>query len=288
MKVQLWGTRGSVPTPRATATRYGGNTSCVSVRTTPRSLVVLDAGTGICSLNAELDDALDRVDILLSHLHMDHIIGLGFFSALFRPGLDVHLWGPSSVTLRLGQRLARYLSPPLFPVRLRDLPCRLSLHDVPEGGFAVPGLVVTSARVCHPGPTVGYRLDDGEGVLTYLSDHEPALGARSFPDTPVWTSGHDLAADADVLIHDAQYTDAEYATRIGWGHSTFEHAVLFARSCGVGELILFHHDPSHDDVDLDAMHRAVIEGADSTMKIVSGREGQTFTLGTDAGAEVAI
>ena len=219
MRARLWGTRGSLPTPSRSAVGYGGNTSCVAVQTDDDNLVILDAGTGIAALGAELPGGLDRIDILLTHLHMDHIIGLGFFAGLFRPGLEVHLWGPRSTALSLGRRLTRYLSPPLFPVRLRDLPCRLILHDVPDGTFDVPGLKVTSAMVCHPGPTVGYRLDDGSGTLTYLPDHEPALGARHFPDPPAWTSGFDLAAGVDVLIHDAQYSDAEYAERPGWGHS---------------------------------------------------------------------
>ena len=140
--VRFWGTRGSVPTPGPATQRFGGNTSCVEVRADDRdSIVVLDAGTGIRALGATLPPDARRVDILLSHLHMDHIIGLGFFAGLFRPGLEVHIWGPSSTVLPLRARLTRYLSPPLFPVRLRDLPCRLTLHDVPLGTFEVPGNV---------------------------------------------------------------------------------------------------------------------------------------------------
>jgi len=166
--VRFWGTRGSVPTPGPATQRFGGNTSCVEVRAAELdSIVVLDAGTGICALGATLPADLRRVDILLSHLHMDHIIGLGFFAGLFRPGLEVHIWGPSSTVLPLRARLTRYLSPPLFPVRLRDLPCRLTLHDIPLGTFEVPGMSVTAALVCHPGPTVGYRLDDGTSTLEF-------------------------------------------------------------------------------------------------------------------------
>ena len=185
---------------------------------------------------------------------MDHIIGLGFFAGLFRPGLEVHIWGPSSTVLPLRARLTRYLSPPLFPVRLRDLPCRLTLHDVPLGTFEVPGMSVTAALVCHPGPTVGYRLDDGTSTLVYLSDHEPALGARRFPDLPRWTSGFDLAYGADVLIHDAQYADDEYQHHLGWGHSSISQAIAFAVQAGVRHLVGFHHDPWHDDDTLDALY----------------------------------
>ena len=162
--------------------RYGGNTSCVEVCSDdPTHVVVLDAGTGVCALGAAWDPTVSRVDVLLSHLHIDHILGLGFFSALFQAGLEVHIWGPASTTQPLRERLSRYLSPPLFPVRLRDLPCRLSLHDVPLGRFEIPGFAVRSALCATPGPTVGYRLEDQHGSLAYVPDHEPALGVREFP-----------------------------------------------------------------------------------------------------------
>jgi phosphoribosyl 1,2-cyclic phosphodiesterase len=278
MNVRLWGTRGSLPTPGPETERYGGNTACIEVSgSVPDHVIVLDAGSGIRAFGAALAPTLERVDVLLSHLHMDHILGLGFFAALFRPGLDVHIWGPSSATLGLHDRLGRYLSPPLFPVRLRDLPCRLTLHDVPLGTFDLPGMEVTAALVCHPGPTVGYRLDDGGAVLAYLPDHEPALGARRFPEAPRWTSGYRLAAEADVLVHDAQYDADEYQARLGWGHSTVDHALAFAEATGVRELVAFHHDPAHDDRHLDAAYGASQLGAHSFV-VSAAREGTTFEV----------
>ena len=185
MKLRLWGTRGSLPTPGLGTERYGGNTACIEVRgDDPTQVIVLDAGSGIRLLGMALPRSVLRVHLLLSHLHMDHILGLGFFSPLFRREMEVHIWGPSSATLGLGDRLARYLSPPLFPVRLNELACQLVLHDVPLGTFELPGVQVTAALVCHPGPTVGYRIDDGRSVLAYLPDHEPALGARPYPGAP--------------------------------------------------------------------------------------------------------
>lgn len=271
MNVRFWGTRGSVPTPGVSTQRYGGNTSCVEVQTAERDcLVVLDAGTGICPLGTTIGPGLRRVDVLLSHLHMDHILGLGFFAGLFIPDLDVHLWGPSSTTLALRGRLTRYLSPPLFPVRLRDLPCRLTVHDVPLGTFEVPGLEVTAGLVCHPGPTVGYRLNDGQITLAYLSDHEPALGVRRFPDAARWTSGFSLAHGADVLIHDAQYSDEEYPHHVGWGHSSLGQATAFAALSGVSHLVGFHHDPWHDDDTLDELYAPYVDGA---MQVTAAREG---------------
>jgi ribonuclease BN (tRNA processing enzyme) len=244
-------------------------------------VVVLDAGSGIRPLGASLPTSVERVDVLLSHLHMDHILGLGFFDPLFRPDMEVHIWGPSSATLGLRDRLIRYLSPPLFPVRLGELPCELVLHDVPLGTFDLPTLQVTAALVCHPGPTVGYRIDDGRSVLVYLPDHEPALGARPYPDAPRWTSGYDIARGADLLVHDAQYDDDEYAAHLGWGHSTIRHAVAFAETAGVRHLLAFHHDPTHDDRHLDAAY-APGELGETSFTITPAREGATVEVGATA------
>ncbi len=264
MRVEFWGVRGSLPTAGPTTMRYGGNTSCVAVRTSRGNLVVLDAGTGIAALGRSLGHE-QRVDILLTHLHLDHIQGLGFFGPLFDPDTEVHIWGPASPTSDLRTRLTRYLSPPLFPVGLRDLPCRLHLHDSTLGAFELPGLAARAALVCHPGPTVGYRLASEEGSLAYLPDHEPALGVRDFPEDCAWTSGWGLARNADLLIHDAQYNEAEYAARVGWGHSTLANAVAFSQLARARQLVAFHHDPAHDDAFLDAF----AEGHD----VVIAREG---------------
>ncbi len=253
MRVRLWGTRGSVASPGPETVRYGGNTSCVEVRGAGGTRLILDAGTGIRRLGATLGPEAGRVDLLLTHLHLDHIQGLGFFRPLDQPGQEVHIWGPPSMTLDLRARLTRYFSPPLFPIRLRELPCRLTLHDVPADGFEIGGLRITASLVCHPGSTVGYRITDGVTSLAYLPDHELALGVREFPISAEWTSGMDLAEGADLLIHDAQYTPAEYAQRAGWGHSAITDTVRFGVMAGVKRLVTFHHDPSHDDETLDRL-----------------------------------
>ena len=252
MKLRLWGTRGSIASPGPDTLRYGGNTSCVEVRAADGSVLVLDAGTGIRRLGAELAGSGARVDLLLTHLHMDHIQGLGFFAPLYEDGREVHVWGPASTTMNLRERLARYLSPPLFPVRLRELPSRLFLHNVPFGDFEVGAVRVRAELVCHPGPTVGYRIDDGAATCAYLPDHEPALGWRRFPGESAWMSGYRLADGVDVLVHDTQYTADEYADHVGWGHSTIEQTMAFARASRARTLVTFHHDPAHPDALLDA------------------------------------
>ena len=276
----LWGTRGSLATPGPDTARYGGNTSCVAVQGEQGTRVVLDAGTGIRRLGGAIDASVRRIDILLTHLHMDHIQGLGFFAPLYRPQTEVHIWGPASTDLSLQARIRRYLSPPLFPVSLRELPCQLHLHELGQAEFDIGEFRVTSARVCHPGPTVGYRIADSRRrVVTYLPDHEPALGPRPFPSVPrEWTSGGALAGDADLLIHDSQYSSHEYRDRVGWGHSSLTHVLDFARLAGARHVVPFHHDPSHSDAELDRLMSEAIDAFKPTFRITPGREGTTFDL----------
>ena len=278
MKATFWGTRGSLATPGVETVAYGGNTSCVQVVNETGNMLVLDAGTGIRRLGVTIPEDTPRVDVLLSHLHIDHIQGLGFFDCLYREGFEVHIWGPASTTMGLRARLSRYLSPPLFPVRLRDLPCELTLHDVPLGRYEIPGFVVHSALVSHPAPTVGYRLEADGVTLTYLSDHEPALGVHAFPPPPEWTSGYDLAHRADLLIHDTQYTEEEYETRVGWGHSTVDHAVAFAAAVEAKAYAPFHYDPTHDDAARDAMLAEAAAALDGRCQVIPAREGDTVVV----------
>lgn len=280
MQIQLWGTRGSLATPGPATARYGGNTSCVGVIGSEGTVLVLDAGTGIRPLGASLPASLKRVDILLTHLHMDHVQGLGFFAPLYQPDFEVHIWGPASATLSLQARLVRYLSPPLFPVHLSELPCLLHFHAVPCGAVEIGEFQVEAGMVCHPGPTVGYRIRNSKGrVLTYMPDHEPALGNPDFPNLPRdWTSGADLATGADLLIHDSQYSASEYSRHTGWGHSSLVQTIQFARLCEVNRLVSFHHDPNHVDSDLDRITAESIAAVNPSFNVTGGMEGAIFTL----------
>lgn len=276
MKVKLNGTRGSVGRAGPTTLRYGGDTSSVEVTRDDGSVLILDAGSGV--VHADSANATSgRIDILLTHLHMDHIQGLGFFQPLFEPDVEVHMWGPVSTTKPLNARLARYLSPPLFPVRLRDLPS-VTVHDLAPGVVEIGSFTVAADFVVHPGQTYGFRIETGGKTLAYLPDHEPALGLGRLPSDPRWTSGYDLAADADVLIHDAQYTDTEYPDRVGWGHSTLEQAVDFAEMANVGRLVTFHHEPAHSDEQIDAHHAEVRRRRASALRFDAGLAGQTIQV----------
>ena len=277
MIVQLWGTRGSLASSGPETVRYGGNTASVQIVGSDGTILALDAGTGIRRLGAAIDPSVERVDILLTHLHMDHIQGLGFFAPFFRRSGEIHVWGPASATIELRTRLTRYLSPPLFPVRIRDLDAHVFLHDAPDEPLHIGGFEVVAQHVIHPGPTVGYRISADGASVAYLPDHEPALGARQFPEEPRWTSGFDLAAGVDLLIHDGQYSDDERAARIGWGHSSVTQAVAFAELAKARRLVLFHHDPSHGDAVLDELTVHARARA-ATVEVVAGREGDRYDL----------
>jgi phosphoribosyl 1,2-cyclic phosphodiesterase len=277
VKVTFWGTRGSIASAGPATQRYGGNTACAQVVAADGTLLILDAGSGIRALGDVMAPDTERVDILLTHLHMDHIQGLGFFGPMFRPGVAVHVWGPPSATLDLRARLSRYLSPPLFPVRLRDLTSRVELHNAPEQPTRIGPFDVTAAAIVHPGPTVGYRVVEDGTSLVYLPDHEPALGDSPFPGAPAWTSGHDLAAGADLLIHDAQYFPEERRDRIGWGHSSWIEAARFAQLVGARRMACFHHDPAHDDPTIDRLVEATAAMADG-VDVFGAREGQTISV----------
>jgi phosphoribosyl 1,2-cyclic phosphodiesterase len=277
LRITFWGTRGSIASPGPSTQGYGGNTACVQVIADDGTCLILDAGTGIRALGDALPGDIARIDVLLSHLHMDHIQGLGFFGPFFTPGREIHVWGPPSTTEDLRARLSRYLSPPLFPVRLRDVESRLELHNAPSEPTQIGAFEVTAATIIHPGPTVGYRITENGASMAYLSDHEPALGVEGFPDAPVWTSGHDLAAGVGVLVHDGQFSDAERRSRVGWGHSSTVEAAGFARQAGARRLVCFHHDPSHDDEAVDRLVEEAAAVADGVL--VSGaREGVSLQV----------
>jgi phosphoribosyl 1,2-cyclic phosphodiesterase len=268
VRARLWGTRGSIAVSSADTVRYGGNTAAVELLCAGGRIVVLDGGSGIRAMATHPDSAT-RVDILLSHLHMDHVQGLPFFTPLLDPEVEVHVWGPVSTTRTLRERITRYLSPPLFPVRVRELP-NVFFHDVLPGSFQLGSISVTADLICHPGATLGYRLEEEGSILAYMPDHEPALGNPSFPDSPEWTSGYALAEGVDVLIHDAQYNDAEYSAKVGWGHSSITHLHAFAEMTRPRRLVTFHHDPSHSDEALDDLHERLRGNLSDEIELVAG------------------
>ena len=254
MNVRIWGCRGSLASPGPATVAYGGNTSCVEVRLDDGTVLVLDAGSGMRCLGSAMGVRPGvPVHILLTHLHLDHLQGLPFFGPFWQEGEEMHVWGPPSPTHDLASRVATLFSPPLFPVHLADVPSNPTFHDVPEEAWTIGPATVSACNVAHNGPTIGYRIECGGRSLAYIPDHEPWLGVGADTLEPSWISGYGVADGVDVLLHDAQYFEDEYDTHVGWGHSSVAHVVALAKAAGVRQLVLFHHDPSHSDEDLERL-----------------------------------
>jgi phosphoribosyl 1,2-cyclic phosphodiesterase len=247
VRLKVWGCRGSLPTPGAETVGYGGNTSCIEVCLDDGTVLVFDAGTGIVELGLELARRGDRnVQLLLTHLHLDHLEGLRFFAPMWDPEVELDIWGPPSPVSSLPERIARSFSPPLFPIDLHDVPANVRFRDVPREALELGGAVIYADLVLHPGPTLGFRIEADGSTLAYIPDHEPAFaGVKG--RTRDWISGAGIAEEVDLLLHDAQYSAEEYKERVGWGHSSVDDAVGFAYAVEARRLVLFHHEPRHED-----------------------------------------
>lgn len=245
------------------------------------SEIVLDAGTGIRPLGAAMGGRGRRLHILLTHLHLDHIQGLMFFPPFFDPEVEITVWGPPAAGRALRKRLARYMSNPLSPIEIGELPARVTFRDVPPEAWRIGAIELRASLVSHRGPTLGYRLSENGTSRAYLPDHEPALGQDLAAIPAGWISGHVLAHGASLLIHDGQYSEDEYRAHRGWGHSSISDALAFASRCRVQRLLLAHHDPWHDDSFLEALDREASDrwarlGQDGPVTL--GREGDVFGL----------
>ncbi len=253
-RVRFWGVRGSLPTPGTRTVRFGGNTSCVEVRAGERVLI-LDSGTGIVGLGKSLEPRrAQEVDFLMSHLHWDHIQGFPFFDPAFRRDALLRIHGNTKFAESFEEAFAAQMGGAYHPVPFRSLPARIEFVNVGHGEKLDldAQVAVTMADLDHPGGSIGYRIEHGGRSVVYATDHEHF----TFVDPNLIA----LARGADVLIYDAMYTDDEYLGnvgfhRVGWGHSTWQYAARTAIEAGVKQLVLFHHDPAHDDACLEAIER---------------------------------
>jgi phosphoribosyl 1,2-cyclic phosphodiesterase len=279
MRLKIWGCRGSVPTPGPDTVRFGGNTSCIEVSLPDGPVIVLDAGTGIIQLGLELAQrGVRRLHLLMTHLHLDHLEGLRFFAPLWDDRVKLDIWGPPSPLLSLRERISRSFSPPLFPIDLRHVPAQVTFRNVPREPWSIDGASLAADLVAHPGPTVGFRIETGGSRFAYLPDHEPALVGIA-GRTRDWISGASIAADVDLLVHDAQYFEDEYEERIGWGHSSVADAVAFTQAVGARRLVLFHHEPRHGDGSLARLEdRAQALAGGNGVEPTLAREGMVMEL----------
>ncbi len=255
MRLHLCGTRGSTPAPGPEFVRYGGHTSCVAIARdgeVPR--LVIDAGTGLRRVWRLLDGLPFRGSILLGHLHWDHTHGLPFFRGGDDPDAEVDVYLPAQGG-DPEEVLARGMSPPHFPIRPSQLRGDWRFSALEEGEHMIEGFQVQAREIPHKGGrTFGYRISDGSAIVAYLSDHHPyGLGPGPSGLGEYHEAARFLADGVDLLIHDAQYTAEEFPARVDFGHSAVEYAVGLAEVCGVGALLLFHHDPPRTDAEIDAI-----------------------------------
>jgi diguanylate cyclase (GGDEF)-like protein len=291
MQVRFWGTRGSIATPGGTTAVYGGNTSCTEVRAGDGTVIVLDCGTGARELGLHLVRTMPqpmRLHLFIGHTHWDHIQGFPFFVPAFLPGAELNVYAPIGFQRSLEDAMAGQMEYAYFPVKLRELRSRIHYTELDEGFLRVGDVLVETQYLNHTAPTIAYRLSSGGATVAYMTDHEP------FWSVPGRVSQHPgderhiaFMRGADLVIHDAQYTEAEYRGKVGWGHSPLEYAVDAALAAGVRRLVLFHHDPQHDDaaverIESHARARAAAHGPG--LDVLAAREGLELEVRGDGRA----
>ena len=291
MRVRFWGARGSLAKPGPSTLRYGGNTSCVEVRTAAGTLIVIDCGTGLHGLGQALASAQKpsmKGHVLISHTHWDHIQGIPFFAPFFIPQAEWDIYGPKGIGRSLRDSLAGQMQYAYFPVALDQLDAKIRYHELVEGTFQIDDVTVRTRYLNHPALTVAYRLEADGAAIVYASDHEPH--SRHLATGKGQMLGEDLRhceflADADLVIHDAQYTSEEYPSKLGWGHSTVEYALAVGRVAGAKRLALTHHDPLRSDDALDRLvEKARADLSDIALEVFAAAEGQILDLSGEGNA----
>ncbi|PYO20978.1 MAG: hypothetical protein DMD85_15510, partial [Candidatus Rokuibacteriota bacterium] len=268
-----------------------GNTSCTEVRTPDGTLIVLDCGTGARELGLHLTQTLKpplHLHLFIGHTHWDHIQGFPFFVPAFVPGVELNVYAPLGFQQSLEEAMAGQMEYSYFPVKLRDLRSRIHFTELEEGFFRVGDVLVETQYLNHTAPTIAYRITSGRATIAYVTDHEPFWkpedGVLHHPGNQRHIA---FMKDADLVIHDAQYSEEEYLQRVGWGHSTVEYAVDVAMEAGARRVALFHHDPTHDDAAMEALEaraKARAQAAGSRMEVFAAREGLELTLTGDGRA----
>src|SRR5262245_19090728 len=281
MYVRFWGTRGCIPVPGPRTTIFGGNTPCVEIRTDSEVRLILDCGTGIRELGLELLQSQHsyRLFLLIGHAQWDHIQGFPFFAPAFESGTELHIFGPRGLQDRLEELLAGQAPRPDFPLKLKDLPSRVRCTELEESSFEIDGIQIQTQYSNHTTPTIGYRISDGLTTIAYIPDHEP-FGALTFTNArlsdPRDQRHVQFMKDANLIIHDAQYSAAEYPDKRGHGHSPVEYVTDVAIQANAERLALFHHDPAREDAAVlhfeeIACARAAVYG--SNIEILAAAEG---------------
>jgi ribonuclease BN (tRNA processing enzyme) len=282
VKLTFFGVRGSCPCSSEQQRRYGGNTSCVLVEVDGEPPLLLDLGTGLREVGCHLrerqatGDGPFRATALLTHLHYDHVLGLPFFSPLRDPGARLDIHGPSQPDGDLGEVLSGMVRPPFFPISMDEFKGEMRGHAIDGSAeLTVGGIEITARPVPHVGPTLGFRIEAEGRSVAYVSDHQAPVDRRQVDKQVL-----ELCDRADLVVHDAQYTDDEFEALAGWGHSTADYAVRVAGESGARRLMMFHHDPAHSDGQIDRMLDGARQAAERyRCDVAAASEGATLDLG---------
>lgn len=286
LHLRFWGTRGSIPAPGPDTVRYGGNTPCVEVRTETGWLIILDAGTGMRELGRSLIAGADGSeiagDIFLTHAHWDHIQGIPFFAPIFQHGNRFTIWGSKTLETSIDRVIRDQMSPVVFPVTFDGLSAQIDFREIAEERHDGNGYEVKAFAVQHPGGALGYRFsgaDKSGGSFVYISDNELGSSA-AYSTRDGWRNELvEFIRGATLLVHDSTYTADEYEAHRGWGHSTYDDAVMLALDAGVEELVLFHHKPERSDAELDqCLERAreLVASRGGTLRVTAAAEGMSL------------
>jgi phosphoribosyl 1,2-cyclic phosphodiesterase len=275
VEVTFYGVRGSCPCPSDANRRYGGNTACVALIVGGEAPIIFDLGTGLRAFgDTQPLDGTFKGTALLTHIHWDHVQGLPFFPPVDRVGARLDVFGPQQEQGSLADVFDGFIRPPYFPVTCSELRGDIIFHDVLKDDVVLGSAQIMVRPVPHCGPTVGYRVEWAGATVTYISDHQAPLELDSVADTVL-----ELADGADLLIHDAQYTPAEFAEKSHWGHCTIDYAVKVGKAAEARRVALFHHDPSHGDDHMDRLLRDAQASAGSTgPEVLAAFEGLRLTL----------
>jgi len=297
VRLKFWGTRGSIAVPGPETLRYGGNTTCVELRA-DGEIIVLDAGSGIRPLGVALQKEFQaqpiKLSLLITHAHWDHIQGFPFFKTAYDSNNQIRIFGFDGAGATFREIMTEPMRAPFFPITMRELSARMDINKLTEMKFSLGKVDVHAAFVNHPGVCAGYRISTNGGSVAFMPDHEPyefflhrAGGRQLSPE-----QAKQIAADeharlvqflhgSDILILDAQYSDQEYKNHVGWGHGSISGAVSLALEADIQTLLLFHHDPSHDDNTVDTMVESARELAaksGSGLEVAGAQQGSEMLL----------
>src|SRR5215831_7306205 len=296
-RIKFWGTRGSIAVPGPETLRYGGDTTCLELRA-DGEIIVLDAGSGIrplgVALQKEFQERQIKLSLLITHAHWDHIQGFPFFKPAYDPKNEIRIFGFDGAGATFREIMAEPMRSPFFPITMRELSAKMDINKLSEMKLSLGKVDVHAAFVNHPGVCAGYRIFTSGGSIAFLPDHESyefflhsARGKQLSRE-----QGREIAADqhatlveflrgSDILVLDAQYTDHEYKTHVGWGHGSISSAVSLALEAEVQTLLLFHHDPNHDDHMVDTMvksARELVEKSGRLLEVAGAQEGSEILL----------